>query len=104
MPLSGMSPKHRFFAFDPNSSRWLERPSKKFLERLAALYHNGYLDRPRAQLAITPPLAAPHLSMRWENKGAAILAELDGSQPVKKSIWTWKNRDARAVFLLNTRY
>jgi len=26
------------------------RSSKKLLERLAALYHNGYLDRPRAQL------------------------------------------------------
>ena len=26
------------------------RSTKKLLERLGALYHNGYLDRPRAQL------------------------------------------------------
>src|ERR1019366_4406877 len=42
--------RHRFFR-STHLLRLLEQRSpKKLLERLGALYHNGYLDRPRAQL------------------------------------------------------
>src|SRR5947209_8287856 len=41
--------KHRFLR-STHLITLLDRPAKKLLERLAALYHNAYLDRPRQQL------------------------------------------------------
>jgi hypothetical protein len=92
--------KHRFLR-STHLIALLKRPSKKFLERLAALYHNGYLDRPRAQLDYYATAGSAPLVYALRNKGAAILAELDGCQPVKVD-WTWKNRDAGRVFIEHT--
>lgn len=79
----------------------LERSPKKLLERLAALYHNGYLDRPRAQLDYYATAGSSPLVYALGNKGAALLAELDGSQRAKVD-WTWKNRDAGRIFIDHT--
>src|SRR5262245_3221634 len=54
------------------------RSPKKLLERLAALYHNGYLDRPRAQLDFYATAGSAPIVYGLGNKGAAVLAELDG--------------------------
>lgn len=79
----------------------LQRPSKKVLERLAALYHNGYLDRPRAQLDYYATAGSAPLVYALGNKGAALLAERDGTS-FPKVDWTWKNRDAGRVFIEHT--
>lgn len=79
----------------------LERSPKKLLERFAALYHNGYLDRPRAQLDYYATAGSAPLVYALGNKGADILTELDGSQRAKVD-WTWKNRDAGRIFIDHT--
>ncbi len=79
----------------------LNRPSKKVLERLAALYHNGYLDRPRAQLDYYATAGSAPLVYALGNKGAAFLAQQDGSKQPKVD-WTWKNREAGRVFIEHT--
>ena len=92
--------KHRFL----RSTRLialLHRPTKKFLERLAALYHNGYLDRPRAQLDYYATAGSAPIVYALGNKGAAILAELDGAERAKVD-WTDKNRTAGRLFIEHT--
>ncbi|NJO35184.1 MAG: hypothetical protein HC869_20820 [Rhodospirillales bacterium] len=42
--------KHRFLRSTHLIRLMPHRSYKKLVERLGALYHNGYLDRPRAQL------------------------------------------------------
>ena len=42
--------RHRFLRSTHLARLIPHRSYKKLIERLAALYHNGYLDRPRAQL------------------------------------------------------
>ncbi|MBZ0147388.1 MAG: replication-relaxation family protein [Pseudorhodoplanes sp.] len=79
----------------------LRRPNKKVLERLSALYHNGYLDRPRAQLDYYATAGSAPLVYALGNKGAALLAEQDGTS-FPKVDWTWKNRDAGRVFIEHT--
>jgi hypothetical protein len=79
----------------------LDRSSKKILERLGALYHNGYLDRPRAQLDYYATAGSAPMVYALGNKGAALLADLDGSQKPKVD-WTWKNRDAGRIFIDHT--
>ena len=92
--------KHRFLR-STHLIALLERPSKKFLERLAALYHNGYLDRPRAQLEYYATAGSAPLVYALGNKGAAILAELDGADRAKVD-WTDKNRTAGRIFIEHT--
>ena len=92
--------KHRFLR-STHLIALLQRPSKKFLERLSALYHNGYLDRPRAQLDYYATAGSAPIVYALGNKGAAILAEADGTAPAKVD-WTWKNREAGRVFIEHT--
>ena len=92
--------KHRFLR-STHLITLLERPTKKFLERLAALYHNGYLDRPRAQLDYYATAGSAPIVYALGNKGAAILAELDGSERTKVD-WTDKNRTAGRIFIEHT--
>lgn len=79
----------------------LNRSGKKVLERLAALYHNGYLDRPRAQLDYYATAGSAPFVYALGNKGAALLAERSGTERPKVD-WTWKNRDAGRVFIEHT--
>lgn len=92
--------KHRFLR-STHLIALLQRPSKKFLERLSALYHNGYLDRPRAQLDYYATAGSAPIVYALGNKGAAILAEAHGTEPAKVD-WTWKNREAGRVFIEHT--
>jgi hypothetical protein len=77
------------------------RSPKKLLERLGALYHNGYLDRPRAQLDYYATAGSAPIVYGLGNKGAALLAELDGTPRVKVD-WTDKNRTAGRLFIEHT--
>ncbi len=92
--------KHRFLR-STHLIALLDRPAKKLLERLAALYHNAYLDRPKAQLDYYATAGSAPIVYALGNKGAAILTELDGT-PRAKVDWTDKNRTAGRAFIEHT--
>lgn len=93
--------KHRFLR-STHLLRLLEgRSSKKLLERLGALYHNGYLDRPRAQLDYYATAGSAPIVYAIGNRGAAFLNEVDG-MPRAKVDWTDKNRTVGRLFIEHT--
>src|SRR5438477_12633042 len=92
--------KHRFLR-STHLISLLDRPAKKLLERLAALYHNAYLDRPRAQLDYYATAGSAPIIYGLGNKGAAILTEVD-SMPAAKVDWTDKNRTVGRIFIEHT--
>jgi hypothetical protein len=68
------------------------RPAKKIVERLTALYHTGYLDRPSAQRDyFAANRRRPHYIYALGNRGAQLLAELDGID-MPRIDWGDKNR------------
>ena len=93
--------KHRFLRSTHLLRLLQTRSSKKLLERLGALYHNGYLDRPRAQLDYYATAGSAPMVYAMGNRGAALLAEIDG-KPQAKVDWTDKNRTAGRLFIQHT--
>ncbi len=92
---------HRFLR-STHLFRLLEgRSTKKLVERLGALYHNAYLDRPRAQLDYYATAGSAPIVYALGNKGAALLAEIDGV-PRPRVDWTDKNRTAGRLFIEHT--
>ena len=89
--------KHRFLRVT-DIARLLERPYKKIAERLAALYHNQYVDRPRKQQEFYSPTKREPYVYAPGNRGVQILAELDDVDAPKVD-WTDKNRDATRPFI-----
>jgi hypothetical protein len=77
------------------------RSRKKLIERLSTLFHNGYLDRPRAQLDYYWKLGSTPMVYGLGNKGAAILAEEDRRISARVD-WTEKNRTASRQFIAHT--
>ncbi len=93
--------RHRFLR-STHLLRLLDnRSTKKLLERLGALYHNGYLDRPRAQLDYYATAGSAPIVYAIGNRGMAVLAEFDG-RPRARVDWTDKNRTAGRVFIEHT--
>ena len=92
--------KHRFLR-STHLVRLMARPPKKIIERLGALYHTGHLDRPRAQLDYFATAGSSPMVYGLGNRGAHVLAELDGVTAAKVD-WTDKNRDAGRVFIDHT--
>ncbi len=92
--------KHRFVR-STHLVRLMARPPKKIVERLGALYHTGHLDRPRAQLDYYATAGSSPMVYGLGNRGAQVLAELDGVAAAKVD-WTDKNRDAGRVFIEHT--
>lgn len=68
------------------------RSSDKILRRLAVLYHNGYLDRPLAQLDLFSRSGSAPLIYALGNKGA-IFDEATGID------WTDKNREVKRPYI-----
>ena len=71
----------------------MNRPADKLIRRLATLFHNGYLDRPRAQRgggANTPLIYA------LGYKGSQLFGEPDGLD------WTGKNRTVTYPYIEHT--
>jgi len=93
--------RHRFLRSTHLIQLLSGRSPKKLLERLGALYHNGYLDRPRAQLDYYATAGSAPIVYAVGNRGAAVLAEFDGLQRSKVD-WTDKNRTAGRVFIEHT--
>lgn len=93
--------KHRFLR-SPHLLRLMpHRSEKKLIERLGALFHNGFLDRPRAQLDYYGTAGSSPMVYALGNRGAQVLAEIDGTDPASVD-WTWKNRSAGRIFLAHT--
>lgn len=92
--------EHRFLR-STHLTTLLNRPAKKIVERLGKLYHNAYLDRPRAQLDYYATAGSAPLVYGLGNKGADLLAEIDG-HPRTRVDWTDKNRTATRIFIDHT--
>ncbi len=75
-----------------------ERSAKKLIERLGVLYHNQYLDRPRAQLDYYATAGSSPMVYALGNRGADALAAHDGASRAHVD-WTWKNRDVGRLFI-----
>jgi hypothetical protein len=93
--------KHRFLRSTHLVRLMPHRSDKKLLERLAALYHNGIIDRPRAQLDYYATAGSAPMVYALGNRGALILAEHDGLDRAHVD-WTWKNRSVGRLFIEHT--
>ena len=93
--------KHRFLRSTHLARLMPHRSYKKLLERLGALYHNGYLDRPRAQLDYYATAGSAPIVYALGNAGALVLAERDGMDPSQVD-WTWKNRSVGRLYINHT--
>ena len=82
---------HRFLR-STHIIQLIGRSADKILRRLTALYHNGYLDRPHAQLDYSPRVGSAPIVYALGNKGATLYAGINGTEPVITD-WTDKNRD-----------
>jgi hypothetical protein len=90
--------KHRFLRSTHLTRLMSDRSMKKLIERLARLYHNGYVDRPRAQLDYYSTAGSAPMVYALGNRGALVLADNDGANRAQTD-WTWKNRSAGRVFV-----
>ena len=93
--------KHRFLRSTHVARLFPSRSYKKLVERLATLYHNGYLDRPRAQLDVYAVGGSAPMVYGLGARGAQLLAGDDGRLSVDLD-WTAKNRSAGRVFIDHT--
>lgn len=73
-----------------------KRSPKKLIERLGTLYHNGYVDRPRAQLDYFASAGSAPMVYAIGNHGAAVLAGSDGTLHAN---WNGKNRNVGKFFI-----
>jgi hypothetical protein len=93
--------RHRFLRSTHLARLLPHRSAKKLLERLAALYHHGYVDRPRAQLEYYATAGSAPLVYALGNAGALTLAERDGMDQAQID-WTWKNRSVGRLYIEHT--
>lgn len=89
--------EHRFLR-STHLVRLLNRSPDKVLRRLAALYHNGYLDRPRSQRDHYPRAGSASLVYALGNRGAWHCA-MNGADLAAASDWTDKNRSAGRPYI-----
>ncbi len=89
--------EHRFLR-STHLARLLARSPEKIVRRLAALYHNGYLDRPVAQLDYFARAGSAPLVYALGNKAVSHFEVIDGVDP-SNADWTDKNRDAGRPYI-----
>lgn len=66
-------------------------------DRLAKLFHGGYLDRPRAQLEYKPTRGSGPMVYALADKGSRLLRDNDLALP--EAEWSRKNREAGRPFI-----
>ncbi len=93
--------KHRFLRSTHLLRLMPGRSEKKLIERLGALYHNDYLDRPRAQLDYYARAGSAPMVYALGNRGAQVLRQ-HGGHVADHVDWTWKNRSAGRTFIEHT--
>lgn len=90
--------QHRFLRSTHLARLIPHRSYKKLVERLASLYHNGYLDRPRAQIDAYAIGGSSPMVYALGFRGAQLL-----SDPLSAGIdWTDKNRSVGRLFIDHT--
>ena len=90
--------RHRFLR-STHLTRFIpHRSYKKLIERLCDLYHNGYLDRPRAQLDVYTRSGSTPMVYGLGTRGAEVLSE-NGTTSID---WTDKNRSVGRPFINHT--
>ena len=93
---------HRFrFVRSTHLSSLTGASYKPLMRRLQLLYHNQYLDRPRAQIEYFGPGGSKPMVYALGNRGADMLAKLDGERRAKVD-WTAKNRESGRLFIEHT--
>jgi hypothetical protein len=93
---------HRFrFVRSTHLSMMTGASYKPLMRRLQLLYHNQYLDRPRAQIEYFGPGGSKPMVYALGNRGADILAQLDGERRAKVD-WTAKNRETGRLYIEHT--
>ena len=92
--------QHRFLR-STHLSALVESPHKKVCDRLTALFHAGYLDRPRAQLEyhVKNGGSAP-MVYELDARGARLLRDNEVDTNGGRS--TFKKREVRRPFVLHT--
>ena len=92
--------QHRFLR-STHLSALVASPHKKVCDRLTALFHAGYLDRPRAQLEyhVKNGGSAP-MVYELDARGARLLRENQVDTNAGRS--TFKKREVRRPFVLHT--
>ena len=75
-----------------------DRSPRKIVERLCALYHAGYLDRPRAQLDYFAHSGSAPIIYALGNNGAQVLAEFEGTSLLATD-WCDKNREVKRPYI-----
>ena len=74
------------------------RSAQKIIERLANLYHAGFLDRPRAQINYFASTGSAPIIYALGNKGAEIVAGFEHVPPPLTD-WTDKNRAVKRPYI-----
>ena len=88
--------RHRFLR-STHIALLVRRSLDRTNDRLAKLFHNGYLDRPRAQLEYKPTRGSGPMVYALADKGARLLRENDLAVP--ETEWSRKNREAGRPFI-----
>ena len=83
--------RDRFRDIDDFRRELPHRSPKRLGERVRLLFDHGYLDKPREQCNDHTVGGTPPTIYALGNRGAQLLAEVDG-YPAPKSNWTDKNR------------
>ena len=93
--------KHRFLRSTHLARLMPHRSYKKLIERLGALYHNGYLDRPRAQLDYYATAGSAPMVYALGNRGRSCWPSTTAWTAAEVD-WTWKNRSVGRLFIDHT--
>lgn len=91
--------RHRFLRSDHIEQ--LVGDTARIPRRLQALFKNGYLDRPKAQLIYYAKAGSERMAYGLGQKGATLLSELDGTDAGKLN-WTHKNKSVGQAFVHHT--
>jgi hypothetical protein len=89
--------RHRFLR-SSHLAALVDRSRDRTNDRLARLFHAGYLDRPRAQLDYYPDTGSAPMVYALADRGARLLIERDGIDFANVE-WSRKNREAGRPFI-----
>src|SRR5579863_3486985 len=89
--------RHRFLR-STHVAALVDRSRDRTNDRLARLFHAGYLDRPRAQLDYYPDRGSSPMVYALADRGARLLIERDGVDFANVE-WSRKNREAGRPFI-----
>ncbi len=93
----GQLARHRFLR-STHIAALIGRSLDRTNDRLAKLFHAGYLDRPRAQLDYYPTSGSAPIAYALADRGARLLVERQGITFANLE-WSRKNREAGRPFI-----